>query len=212
MIIGEDPRNGFVESGVFFHPNLKILFPIPTGWTLQNTPQQVQMAPDNGEALLVLTLGKGTSLENAANEILTNYKLDKVESRRETINGLAALITIADQKQEQGTIRVISSLIQFEGNIYSLMGISELSKFGNYTPTFLSTIQRFKELKESEKLNRKPDVIQIKTIPKAMTLQTALQYFNMPADRFEKLAILNQMKLSDRLTGGSLIKVVEKLK
>lgn len=210
MIIGENPQNGFAESGVFFLPSMRILFPIPNGWKLQNTPQQVQMAPDNGEALLMLTLGSGTSLEDAANKILTNYKLEKVESKRETINGMAALIMIADQKQEQGTIRVLSALIQFEGNIYSMMGIAELSKFSSYTPTFLSTIQNFKELKEAEKLNRKPDVIHIKTVPSQMTLQAALQYFNMPADRFEKLAILNEMTLSDRLDKGTLIKVVGK--
>lgn len=210
MIIGEDPRNGFVEKGVFFLPSMKILFPIPTGWKLQNTPQQVQMAPDNGEALLTLTLGTGTSLEDAANKILTNYKLEMVESKKETINGLSALTMIADQKQEQGTIRVISTLIQFEGNMYSLMGISEISKFSSYTPSFLSTIHNFGELKETEKLNRKPDVLQIKTLPKQMTLQAAFQYYNMPADQFEKLAILNEMMLSDRLDAGTLIKVVGK--
>jgi predicted Zn-dependent protease len=210
MIIGEDPRNGFVESGVFFLPNSRIRVPIPTDWKLQNTPQQVQMAPDNGEALLLLTLGAGTSLEDAANTILTNYKLERVESKNETINGLAALTMIADQKQEQGTIRVISSLIQFEGIIYSMMGISEISKFASYTPAFLSTIQNFKELKETEKLNRKPDVLHIKTVPKQMTLQAAFQYFNMQGDQFERLAILNQMKLSDHLTAGTLIKVVGK--
>lgn len=210
MIIGEDPRNGFVEKGVFFLPSMKILFPIPTGWKLQNTPQQVQMAPDNGDALLTLTLGTGTSLEDAANKILTNYKLEMVESKKETINGLSALTMIADQKQEQGTIRVISTLIQFEGNMYSLMGISEISKFSSYTPSFLSTIHNFGELKETEKLNRKPDVLQIKTLPKQMTLQAAFQYYNMPADQFEKLAILNEMMLSDRLDAGTLIKVVGK--
>jgi predicted Zn-dependent protease len=210
MIMGEDPRNGFVENGVFFLPSLKILFPIPTGWKLQNTPQQVQMAPVNGEALLTLTLGAGTSLDDAANKILTNYKLEKVESKKEMINGLSALIMIADQKQEKGTIRVISSLIQFEGNIYSLMGISEISRFESNTPAFLSTIQNFKELKETEKLNRKPDVLHIKTVPKQMTLQAAFQYFNMQGDQFERLAILNQMKLSDPLTAGTLIKVVGK--
>jgi predicted Zn-dependent protease len=210
MIVGEDPRNGFVESGVFFLPNVRILFPIPTDWKLLNTPQQVQMTPANGEALLILTLGTGTSLQDVANKILTNYKLEKVESKNETINGLAALTMIADQKQEQGTIRVISTLIQFEGTIYSMMGISEISKFASYSSAFLSTIQNFKELKETEKLNRKPDIIHIKTVPKQMTLEAAFQYFNMQSDQFERLAILNQMKLSDRLTKGTLIKVVGK--
>jgi hypothetical protein len=43
-----------------------------------------------------------------------------------------------------------------------------------------------------------------------MTVQVAFQNFNMPANRFEELAILNGMQLSDKLSKGTLIKVIEK--
>ena len=210
LILGEDPKQGFVESNFFYHPLLKFQFSIPSGWKLQNTPQQVQMAPQNGEALLMLTLGAGTSLEDAAQKTLEQFKLQLVESKKETINGLASLLMVADQKQEKGTIRVLSALIQFDANIYSMMGISEISKFSSYESAFLSTIRNFKELKEAEKLTRKPEVVRIKTVPQQMTLQTALQNFNMPTTRFEELAILNGMLLSEQLGKGTLIKVIEK--
>ncbi len=210
LILGEDPRNGFVENGVFYHPDLKFLFSIPNDWKLQNTPQQVQMAPKGGEALLILTLGAGTSLDDAAKKILENYKLVLVESKKETINGLPAILMLADQKQEQGTIRVLSTLIQFQSNIYSMMGISELSKFPTYQPSFLSTIRNFEELRTIEKLNRKPDLIRIKTVSQQMTLKAAFQNFNMSPDRFEELAILNGMLLTDKISKGTLIKVIAK--
>lgn len=210
LILGEDPKQGFVENNIFYQPAMKFEFSIPSGWKLQNTPQQVQMAPDNGEALLMLTLGGKGSLEQTANQILEQYKLVIVESKKENINGLNSILMIADQKQEKGTIRVLSSLIQYEGNIYSLMGISELSKFTSYQPAFLSTIRNFQSLTDSEKLNRKPEVIRIKTVPQQMTVQAAFQSFNMPASRFEELAILNGMMLSDKLDKGTLVKVIEK--
>ncbi|HPW62123.1 MAG TPA: peptidase M48, partial [Cyclobacteriaceae bacterium] len=68
----------------------------------------------------------------------------------------------------------------------------------------------FKELTEADKLNRKPEVIRIKTVPQQMTLQSAFQNFNMQANRFEELAILNGMLLNDKLSKGTQIKVVEK--
>jgi predicted Zn-dependent protease len=210
LILGEDPKQGFVEGNVFYHPSMKFQFSIPGGWKLQNTPQQVQMAPDNGEALLMLTLAGKGSLEETANKMLEQYQLTLVESKKENINGLNALLMIADQKQEKGTIRVLSSLIQYEGYIYSMMGISELSKFTTYQSAFLSSIRDFKPLTDSEKINRKPEVIRIKTVPQQMTLQSAFQNFNMPPNRFEELAILNGMILSDKLNKGTLIKVVEK--
>ena len=210
MVFGEDPRQGFVDNGVFYHPELRVSFPIPGEWKLQNTPQQVQMAPGNGEALLMLTLAAGASLDAAAAKTLEQYKLVMVDSKKESINGLASIIMVAEQKQETGTIRVLSALIQFEGKIYSLMGISELSKFATYQPSFLFTIQNFKELKDQQKLNRKPEVVRIKSLSQPMTLQAAFQSFNMPAERFEELAILNGMLLSDKLSKGSLIKVIGK--
>jgi predicted Zn-dependent protease len=210
LIIGEDPRQGFFENGFFYHPMMKFMFPVPGEWKLQNTPQQVQMAPKNGEALMMLILANGNSLEEAANNMVQQYKLVPVESKKETINGLASLLIIADQKQEKGTIRVLSALIQFDGHIYNILGISELSKYTSFQPAFLFTIRNFKELKEAEKLNRQPDVVRIKSLPQQMTLQAALQYFNMPSDQFEELAILNGMQLSDPLSKGSLIKVVGK--
>ena len=168
------------------------------------------MAPGNGDALLLLTLTAGSSLDEAAAKTLQQYNLVMVESKKESINGLASLIMVADQGQEAGTIRVLSALIQFEGKIYSLMGISELSKFATYQPSFLFTIQNFKELKDQQKLNRKPEVVRIKSLSQPMTLQAAFQSFNMPAERFEELAILNGMLLSDKLSKGSLIKVIGK--
>ena len=43
MVYGEDPRQGFVESNIFYHPDMKFKFPVPTGWQLLNSPIQVQM-------------------------------------------------------------------------------------------------------------------------------------------------------------------------
>lgn len=210
LILGEDPKQGFVENNIFYHPMMKFQFTIPSSWKLQNTPQQVQMAPESGEALLMFTLAGNGSLDETASKMLQQYKLTLVESKKESINGFNSILMIADQKQETGTIRVLSSLIQYEGNIFSLMGISELSKFTNYQPEFLSTIRNFKTLTDSDKLNRKPEVIRIKTVRQQMTVQAAFQNFNVPSTRFEELAILNGMQLSDRLSAGTLIKVIEK--
>ena len=210
LVFGEDPKQGFVESNVFYHPALKFQFSIPGGWKLQNTPQQVQMAPGNGEALLMLSLAGKGSLKEAARNLLEQYQLTLVESKEESINGSKAILMVADRKQEQGTIRLLSSLIQYEGLIYSMMGISELSKFDRYQESFLSTIRTFDKLTDSEKLNRKPEVIRIKTVPQQMTVKSAFQEFNVPASRFEELAIVNGMMLTDRLNKGSLIKVIER--
>jgi predicted Zn-dependent protease len=71
LVYGEDPRQGYVDDNKFFHPELKFEFPIPTGWKSLNSPQQFQMAPDGGKAIMVLRLAEGQDLEGAASKFLT---------------------------------------------------------------------------------------------------------------------------------------------
>ncbi|MGC3945277.1 MAG: M48 family metalloprotease [Chryseolinea sp.] len=208
MAFGEDPRQGFVEDGVFYHPEMKFLFPAPASWQLQNAPDNVQMAPKDGGAMMIFSLSAGKSLEAAAADNVQRYSLTVVDSKKETINGLPGALIVADQKQEQGTLRVLLALIEYEGRIYNMMGISELSKFDGYQNTFISTVRGFKELRDPDKLNRKPDVLRIKAVPQNMTVESALRHFEMSEKRFEELAILNGMNLKDQLKKGTLLKIV----
>lgn len=210
LIVGEDPTQGFVENNVFYHPVLKFQFPIPAGWSTQNTPQQVQMVPKSGDALMILMLAQGNSLDEAGRGILDQYKLDMVESTKANRNNLETLVILADQKQEQGTVRVLITLINYGGIIYNMMGVGELSKFPTYRNLMESSMRSFAELKDSEKLNRKPDVLRIKTLPRAMTLEAALKSYSMPENRFEELALLNGMLLTDQIPANTMIKVIER--
>jgi predicted Zn-dependent protease len=169
------------------------------------------MAPAEGDAVMILTLASGSNLEEAANAILENYGLTLVESKKETINGMPAVLLVGDRIQEQAaTLRVLSSVIEFEGNIYSLMGVTDIANFNSYQPLFSKTIRDFKELRDSEKLNRKPDIIKIKTVPNVMSLEAAFRYYGMPAERYEELSLLNGMHLTDQLSKGMLIKLIGK--
>jgi predicted Zn-dependent protease len=215
LIYGEDPRQGFLENSVFYHPELKFQLPVPQGWSYQNTPQAVQVAPKDGKAMMMLTLAQGASLREAANGVLQRYRLQVVESRELTVNGLAAIAMIADQQpqqqqpqQQQATIRTMSYIIQHGGNNYLLIGVSGLADFNNYVPYFQNSMQNFRQLTDASKLNKKPERIRIKTISKAGTLEQALRSLNAPANKLEEIAVLNGIQLNDRVTQGMLIKVI----
>lgn len=209
IIYGEDPRQGYLENNVFYHPVLKFHFPVPAGWNYQNTPQRVQMAPKDGKALMFFTHAQGTTLREAADNALKNYKLQAIESREISVHGIPALMTVADpvQQQQGQSIRTLSYFIQYGGVIYHFLGVTSMNDFNAYYPTFTHTMQNFKELTDASKLNKKPERIRIKTLNSAVTLEQALKNYNMPATRLEELAILNGMQLADKLNAGTLIKV-----
>ncbi|RYF81013.1 MAG: peptidase M48, partial [Chitinophagaceae bacterium] len=132
LVYGEDPREGYLENNVFYHPVLKFQFPTPSGWQYQNTPQQVQLASADGKALMILMLAQGASLQEAANTALEQLQLQVISSRQTTINGLPALQVEAQQQQQTGVLRTLSSFIQYNNTIYHLVGVSMMTDYNNY--------------------------------------------------------------------------------
>lgn len=214
MIYGEDPKQGFVENNTFYHPELKFRFPIPPRWEHMNSPQQFQMLAPDGKAMMMLTLAPGETLEAAAQQLLQNYGLRPSESRSVTVNGLPALAIVADQQPQQGQqqqqqpLRALIYLIQYGGNIYSMIGVSSPNDFNSYAQTFTSTMQNFSALTEPDKLNRQPTRIKIQTAQQTATLQQLFQQYQVPQARMDELAILNGLQLSDRVERGTMIKVL----
>jgi predicted Zn-dependent protease len=54
---------GYVENGIFYHPEMKFQYPVPANWQLYNSPSQVQMAPKDGDAMMVLMLSQKKTFE-----------------------------------------------------------------------------------------------------------------------------------------------------
>jgi len=219
LLYGEDPKQGYVENSMFYHPVLKLQFPIPQNWAFQNTPQRVQMAPKDGKAMMMLELVPGSSLEEAASAIVQKNGLRVLDSKQQMVNGLNAITIVADlqpQQQQQGqqqqaqqNIRLLSHVVQYGGNNYHILGVSGANDFNNYANVFNYTMQNFKELKDLAKINKKPERVRLKTVTKNTTLEQALRGFKVADKRLEELAVLNGMKLKDNVTQGTLIKVIE---
>jgi predicted Zn-dependent protease len=214
LIYGEDPKQGFLENNVFYHPELKFQFPVPAGWSYKNSPQAVQMAPKDGQALMMLTLAPGKSLEEAAQAVLQRYSLQAIQTRQITVNGLQAIEMIADQvpqqqqQQQQAQVRTLSYLISYGENIYHLIGVSPLQTFQNNSSFFANTMQNFRQITDASKLRKKADRIRLKTVKTNTTLSQLLRDNNVPAARLEEHAILNGMKLTDTVSQGMLVKVI----
>jgi predicted Zn-dependent protease len=215
LIYGEDPKQGYLENGVFYHPELKFQFSVPANWNYQNTPQQVQLAPKDGKALMMMTLAKGNSLQEAANGFLQQNGLQLLDSRDVNVNGLSALAVMADVRPQQGQqqqqpIRTVSYFIQYGQLIYLLLGVASTAEFGSYQPYFTNAQQSFRQLTDPAKINKKPERVQLRTARNATTLGQALRDNRVDPKRLEEMAILNGMKLTERLEAGTIFKVIER--
>jgi predicted Zn-dependent protease len=216
LVYGEDPRQGFIERNVFYHPEMKFKYPIPAGWKHQNSPMQIQMASEDGKAMLLFSLAQQKTLEEASQQILQDLKLAVLDNKRTTVNGMPAIAAVSQQvSQNQQTgqeqiIKVMSYFIQYNNHIYVFHGIASEADFNSYYRTFESTMANFNKLSEASKINVKPKRIKIKTVQRSGTLADAFKYYGVPQSQVKELALLNDLKLSDRVAKGKLIKTIGK--
>jgi predicted Zn-dependent protease len=232
MVFGEDPKQGFVEGNAFYHPVLKFQFPIPVTWQHQNSPEQFQMVAKDQKSGMILTLAPGASLDEAAQGLVKQLNLKVLQNGRTTINGNPALVLIsqpqpaqAQQQQpnaaagqgqqppagsQQSTTQIGTWLIQYNGAIYALHGISATAAFANNYPTFQSVAQSFRALTDPDKLNRQPDRVQVRPAPRDGTFREVATAMGMPASRLEELGVLNSLKADDRVARGSLLKIISR--
>ncbi len=213
LVYGEDPRQGYVENDYFYHPEMKFQFAIPRRWKTVNSASQVQMAPDNGQAAIILQLAAEKSLREAADALIRNNNLHLLDSKNIKVNGLNAMAVLADQdnpNDPNASLRILTYLIEYNGLIYKLHGLALKQQYNQYRSYFLDTMESFRKLTDASKINVVPERIKVVTVKKSSNLRNVFNEYNIDRDRHEELAILNSMQLSDQVKSGTLIKVVEK--
>ena len=214
LVYGEDPRQGFVEANMFYHPDMKFKYPIPVGWQLQNSPMQVQMAPKDGKAMMVFMMAQQKTLEEAAQKNLTDLNLTVLDSKRTTINGFPAIAAISQQVSQdtqtgaQQVIKVMSYLIQDNNSIFVFHGVSDDVNFNTYYRVFESTMTNYSRLTEPAKLNVKPKRIKVVQAPAAGTLSQTFKTLKVPESQMKELALLNNIELTHQVVKGKLIKII----
>jgi predicted Zn-dependent protease len=214
IVYGEDPRQGYVEGNIFFHPDLRFKFTFPTGWKLENSPLQVSMTPSDGKALMIFTLASQKTLEAAVDSTIQQYGLSLQGSKRVTVNGLAGIITQSKQTvQDQSTGAtstniVYSYFISYDNRIYVFHGVSTEADFSSFVRLFDSSMASFSKLTDASKINVKPKRIQVKRVPRTESLTDAFAYFGVPQKQYNELALLNNLELTDQVPAGKLIKIV----
>ena len=210
LIYGEDPKQGYVENGRFYHPTMRFQFPIPQGWQTINTPSQVQMAPKDGKAAMILTLTEAANLQAAAQQTAEQYSLTVVEQKNLTLNGMNVLAMVSDQVDQQSgqSIRILSYFISYSNSIFTFHGLTDKESFDKYVSSFNQTMRNFARLTDQSKINKKPDRISVRTVNRAGTLQSILQGYRVPSEKMREHGLINGMDLNAQVPAGSLIKVI----
>ena len=211
LVYGDDPRQGYIEGNSFFHPNLQFVFSFPRGWKVQNSPSKVMLAPENGNAVLILQAEKHEGpLKNYAEK-----RAAKIEGRQFIsdqhfiLNGMNFYRQLYDIVQtNKETLRSFLYCIRKGSFVYTFSALSTAGDFDNYRTPFRKTIRSFKRLTNKSKLSRQPRRIKLIQANGRSTLQQTFKVERMEKDLWPKFAIMNRMNLDYIPQKGKLIKVV----
>ncbi len=210
VVFGEDPRQGFVEDSVFYHPGFRFVFPIPAGWEIRNTHVLVQIVSPKKDAIILFSLAPGNSPEEAAQKFVSESGTGVIESGGRRVHGLPAYRLISQLRSQQGTVYLLSYFIQKESRVYVFHGLTSASLFNNYHSAFEGTMEQFQELRDPKKLEVEPARIRLRSVQGAGSLRQILQAFGVPEDKMEEMALLNGMRLTEQIPANTQLKIIVK--
>ena len=208
IVFGEDPRQGFVENGTFYHPTLDFQFPLPTDWQLVNTPQAVQMGNKKQTAGIQFTLAKEASARQAADKFVADAKATVKSSDYRRLNGFTTEIREVTIAGQQGDLSVLSYFIEKEQNVFVFHGFTSTADYGKHKRDFRYTMENFERLKNQAAKKVKPTRIKIVRVARSSTLKDFLARYPTKKATPEELAIINGMELTDRVRPGDRVKVL----
>jgi predicted Zn-dependent protease len=208
LILGEDPRQGFVQDNVFYHPDLGFRFPIPRGFKAVNQPSQVVMVEGQNRAVLGFTGTAESSAEAAAAKLLSQRGLRVVERGSTRINGFPAVGVLAEAQTQNGQIVTLTTyFIDYRGKVYQFIGYAPQPLFGSFQSAFLQTIRGFAEIQDSRILARQPVRLTLlrvsRSAPFRELIPRALPAPFTPAEA----AILNEVDLNQEISPAKILKI-----
>jgi predicted Zn-dependent protease len=191
LMFGTNPRHGYFEDTRFRHPDMAFEVSFPSGWRTQNLPQAVVAGSPQEDAMVQLTLARGTP-EEAASRFFGQQGLTAGRAQAQTINGLRGVVGPFQAESQGGAVSGLAAFIRHGEHTFQLVTFSRAQQFNAYQQAFRATIGSFAPLTDREALARQPERISIVRTTQPMTLAEFNRRFPSVIE-MDKLALINQL-------------------
>ncbi len=110
MVFGEDPRQGYFESGRYYHPEMGFELAFPAGWATQNGRSAVMAQEPAKQGGMQMTLAGDAKALGPAEYVAAlqlNGRIAGAEGRAESIGGYSAWVGRMSVSDGQGATKVL---------------------------------------------------------------------------------------------------------
>jgi predicted Zn-dependent protease len=208
LVYGENPRNGYFRGSTFYHPDLQFRIDFPQGWQTQNMTEAVMAGSPQQDAVIQLTLAGAGGAQAAAQQFLGQQGIQQLQTSRQTVQGLPAVVSYFQAQTQQGNIQGVVEFIEHAGQTYQLLGYAPAQSFSARGSLIQQTLASFRRLTDPQALAVQPNRIEIVRIPQSMSL-TEFNRRYPSVIPIEELTVINQLDSpATPIPSGTMVKRV----
>ena len=209
MVYGYNPRQGYFRGREYVHPDLKFRLQLPSGWTGHNQTQALVVVSPDTDAIFQLTLAEGSSPDAAASKFFGQQGIEvggslDVRSGLRLQNGRYFRI---DQGQGADALWGAAAFSSYDGRVYRLLTLSTQTAWKHRIDALQSIMESWSKLTDREALSVQPMRIDLVRIDRAMDIEEFQRRYPSSIE-IERLAVLNQVTLGERMDAGRQVKRV----
>jgi predicted Zn-dependent protease len=209
MLYGDDPAQGFINGSTFAHPELRLAFEAPQGYVLTNSSSAVLIeGPGNVRAQFSggrLAGGLEAYATNVLRQLLGETPAQVGAARRDTVNGLPAVLIPARAQTNGGVADVAVAAYQFdEDSAYHFVSVAPAGAGSSLTSLYNS----LRRLPASEASALRPRRLEVRTVQAGDTVAGLASRMAFETGKLERFLMLNDLEADQPLARGDRVKLV----
>ncbi len=208
MMYDDDPKQGIVDGQTFRHPDLKLTFTAPTGYSMSNGAQAVTISGSGGQAQFSGAAYSGnlnTYVDGIFKAVGGQTALDYGTVRTTQINGLNVGYATANANTQSGAVAVTVYAYEFANN--SAFHILSITPAGS-GDVFASLFQSVRRISASEIAAIKPRKISIVTVKAGDTIASLSERMAYTTFKIERFQTLNAIPAGASIVRGQKVKLI----
>ncbi|MBP9823913.1 MAG: M48 family metalloprotease [Thermoanaerobaculia bacterium] len=204
---GPDPRLGFFEQGVFYHPQLAFEVRLPEGWKSANESSRIVALHPDKIAMVELRVAEGATAAEAAGSFAAKQGIAVTARDSARPHGLTAeRIDFAVTRSQGGSLPGRAHFVELGGKVFALYGLAVAERWPEVAGAIDATLTSFAPLRDAARLAARPQEIELVLLPAAMSFDEFLARYPSAAPA-ATVALVNAVEDRSRtLPAGSLWK------
>ncbi len=210
LLYGDNPKQGVVEGSTFRHPDLRITFTAPTGFTLANGARAVTISGAGGQAEFSTAPYAGDFRAYVASVLQAlgdkNAAPPPFDLRPTKVNGLDAAYATVQANSSSGTVDATVFAIAVSPS--KAFHFTVIAPAGTGLGPLADLPTSFRTLTAAEAATIKPRFVRIVTVKKGETIAMIAARMAYPDAKLERFLALNGLASGTVLKPGDKVKIV----